>query len=51
MQGKSQIFIKTGAVAYINEYYPFGLVSRKIKAYSFFTKTILVASALEMLLK
>jgi RHS repeat-associated protein len=38
MQGKSQIFIKSGAVAYINEYYPFGLVNQQTSSTQYGSK-------------
>jgi RHS repeat-associated protein len=38
MQGKNQIFTKTGAVAYINEYYPFGLVNQQTSSTQFGSK-------------
>jgi RHS repeat-associated protein len=38
MQGKSQIFIKTGAVAYINEYYPFGLQNQQTSSTQYGSK-------------
>jgi RHS repeat-associated protein len=38
MQGKNEIFIKSGAVAYINEYYPFGLVNQQTSSTQFGSK-------------
>jgi RHS repeat-associated protein len=38
MQGKSQILKKTGAVAYINEYYPFGLQNQQTSSTQFGSK-------------
>jgi RHS repeat-associated protein len=38
MQGKSQIFIKSGAVAYINEYYPFGLQNQQTSSTQYGSK-------------
>jgi RHS repeat-associated protein len=38
MQGRNQIFIKTGAVAYINEYYPFGLVNQQTSSTQYGSK-------------
>jgi RHS repeat-associated protein len=38
MQGKNQIFTKSGAVAYINEYYPFGLVNQQTSSTQYGSK-------------
>jgi RHS repeat-associated protein len=38
MQERNQIFIKSGAVAYINEYYPFGLVNQQTSSTQFGSK-------------
>jgi RHS repeat-associated protein len=38
MQGRNQIFIKSGAVAYINEYYPFGLVNQQTSSTQYGSK-------------
>jgi RHS repeat-associated protein len=38
MQGKNQIFTKTGAAAYINEYYPFGLVNQQTSSTQYGSK-------------
>jgi RHS repeat-associated protein len=39
MQGKNEIFTKSGAVAYINEYYPFGLQNQQTSSTQFGSKT------------
>jgi RHS repeat-associated protein len=38
MQGKNQIITKSGAVAYINEYYPFGLVNQQTSSTQYGSK-------------
>jgi RHS repeat-associated protein len=38
MQGKNQIITKSGAVAYINEYYPFGLQNQQTSSTQFGSK-------------